>query len=117
MIVLDPSMMDGVENITNLPYVVQYDNYDKDALVDVLKRENVRGICGAFINDTRTDIMKLKTEFAASGIRMDNFAPALKWSDFKLNSDGMVPVVVQDYRTDEVLMVAYMNEEAFNTIA
>ena len=59
--------------------------------------------------------MKLKTEFAASGIRMDNFAPALKWSDFKLNSDGMVPVVVQDYRTDEVLMVAYMNEEAFNT--
>ena len=114
MIVLDPSMMDGVENITNLPYVVQYDNYDKDALVDVLKRENVRGICGAFINDTRTDIMKLKTEFAASGIRMDNFAPALKWSDFKLNSDGMVPVVVQDYRTDEVLMVAYMNE-AFNT--
>ena len=115
MIVLDPSMMDGVENITNLPYVVQYDNYDKDALVDVLKRENVRGICGAFINDTRTDIMKLKTEFAASGIRMDNFAPALKWSDFKLNSDGMVPVVVQDYRTDEVLMVAYMNEEAFNT--
>ena len=102
MIVLDPSMMDGVENITNLPYVVQYDNYDKDALVDVLKRENVRGICGAFINDTRTDIMKLKTEFAASGIRMDN-------------SDGMVPVVVQDYRTDEVLMVAYMNEEAFNT--
>ena len=54
MIVLDPSMMDGVENITNLPYVVQYDNYDKDALVDVLNRENVRGICGAFINDTRT---------------------------------------------------------------
>ena len=27
----------------------------------------------------------------------------------------MVPVIVQDYRTDEVLMLAYMNEEAFNT--
>jgi phosphoribosyl-ATP pyrophosphohydrolase/phosphoribosyl-AMP cyclohydrolase len=46
---------------------------------------------------------------------MDNFAPDLKWSDLKLNSDGMVPVIVQDYRTDEVLMLAYMNEEAFNT--
>lgn len=44
---------------------------------------------------------------------MVNFMSALKWSDFKLNSDGMVPVVVQDYRTDEVLMLAYMNEEAF----
>jgi phosphoribosyl-AMP cyclohydrolase len=26
---------------------------------------------------------------------------------------GMVPVVVQDYRTKEVLMLAYMNPEAF----
>ncbi|MEI3338887.1 MAG: phosphoribosyl-AMP cyclohydrolase [Eubacterium sp.] len=27
----------------------------------------------------------------------------------------MVPVIVQDYKTDEVLMLAYMNEEAFKT--
>lgn len=37
----------------------------------------------------------------------------LKWSDFKLNSDGMVPVIVQDDRTNEVLMLAYMNELAY----
>ncbi len=38
----------------------------------------------------------------------------MEWSEFKLNSDGLVTVVVQDYRTDEVLMVAYMNEEAYH---
>lgn len=37
----------------------------------------------------------------------------LNWSDFKLNSDGYVPVIVQDYKTQEVLMLAYMNEESF----
>ena len=37
------------------------------------------------------------------------------WADFKLNSDGMVPVIAQDYETGEVLMLAYMNEEAYNT--
>ena len=37
----------------------------------------------------------------------------MEWSEFKLGPDGLVPVVVQDYRTDEVLMVAYMNEEAY----
>lgn len=37
-----------------------------------------------------------------------------KWCDFKLNSDGMVPVVVQDVETNQVLMVAYMNEEAYD---
>lgn len=38
----------------------------------------------------------------------------MKWNEFKLNSDGMLPVVVTDYKTNEVLMVAYMNEEAYN---
>ena len=38
-----------------------------------------------------------------------------KWSDLKKNSDGYVPVVVQDYKTDEVLMLADMNEEAYDT--
>ena len=34
----------------------------------------------------------------------DKFQAAYKWEDFKKNSDGMVPVIVQDYRTQEVLM-------------
>lgn len=38
----------------------------------------------------------------------------MEFSEFKLNSDGHITVVVQDYKTDEVLMVAYMNEEAYN---
>jgi phosphoribosyl-ATP pyrophosphohydrolase/phosphoribosyl-AMP cyclohydrolase len=81
----------------------------------MLKSEQIRGFAGDFVNDTETDIMKLKSRLSHEGIKMDNFAPDLKWSDLKLNSDGMVPVIVQDYRTDEVLMLAYMNEEAFNT--
>ncbi|WP_434309027.1 bifunctional phosphoribosyl-AMP cyclohydrolase/phosphoribosyl-ATP diphosphatase HisIE [Hominifimenecus sp. rT4P-3] len=40
--------------------------------------------------------------------------PAFVWSDFKLGPDGLIPVVVQDDKTDQVLMVAYMNEEAYN---
>ena len=35
------------------------------------------------------------------------------WADFKTNSDGMVPVVVQDAENDEVLMLAYINPEAW----
>ena len=30
----------------------------------------------------------------------------------KFNSEGLVPAVAQDIRTDEVLMLAYMNEES-----
>ena len=38
---------------------------------------------------------------------------AIAWDDLKKGADGLVPVVVQDYRTDEVLMVAYMNGESY----
>ena len=38
----------------------------------------------------------------------------ISFKDLKLNSDGLIPVVVQEAKSDEVLMVAYMNEEAFD---
>jgi phosphoribosyl-ATP pyrophosphohydrolase/phosphoribosyl-AMP cyclohydrolase len=40
----------------------------------------------------------------------------MKYSDFDLkkNSDGLLPVVIQDADTLKVLMVGYMNEEAFD---
>lgn len=37
----------------------------------------------------------------------------IPWSELKKNTDGHVTVVVQDEETLQVLMVAYMNEEAY----
>ncbi len=34
--------------------------------------------------------------------------------EIKFNKDGLVPAIVQDFKTKEVLMLAYMNQEAFN---
>ena len=115
LLVLNPKLFDAVENITSLPYVLYFEECNYEQIVDVLRRRNTRGIAGTFINDPDTDIMKIKSRLAASGIKMDNFAPALEWEELKKNSEDMVPVIVQDYRTDEVLMLAYMNEEAFRT--
>lgn len=113
MLVMNKNILDAVENITTIPSVVVMDHFGMEEILDVLKRDLVRGVTGTFITDLETDIMLLKSELSSQGIRMVNFTSALSWSDLKLNSDGMVPVIVQDYRTDEVLMLAYMNEEAF----
>ena len=115
LLVLNKDVLDAIEGMTDVPYVVHLKEAKQEELIAVLSRQNVRGIAGPFINDPKTDIMKLKSFLSESGIKMDNFEPALHWGDLKKNSDGMVPVIVQDYRTDEVLMLAYMNEEAFNT--
>ena len=60
------------------------------------------------------DFMELKHKLKESGLAVNTFETDMKFSDFKTNSDGMIPVIVQDYKTSQVLMLAYMNEEAFN---
>ena len=115
LLVLNTDVLNAIENITDVPYIVYFEACDYEKIIAVLSRSNVRGIAGTFINDPNMDIMEMKSQLSAAGIKMDNFEPALKWENFKKNSDGMVPVIVQDYRTDEVLMLAYMNEEAFET--
>ena len=56
-----------------------------------------------------------RARFTASGIEMEEHKKAaFSWADFKKGPDGLLPVVVQEDSTEQVLMVAYMNEEAFN---
>ena len=35
------------------------------------------------------------------------------WKELKKSSDNLVPVITQEFNTREVLMLAYMDEEAF----
>ena len=115
LVVVDPAIVEAVESMTPIPYIVQTDSYEADEIIETLRKVNVRGIMGDFIGHPEIDVMELKADCRAAGIKMDNFEPSVQWSDLKLNSDGMVPVIGQDYKTNDVLMLAYMNEEAFNT--
>ena len=114
LVIYNRALLDSLEGITNVPYIVDVSSYDFRDVVDLLRSEKIRGISRAVINDVNTDIMQLKCDLSDAGIKMDNFEPKLFWSDLKVNADGLVPVIVQDYQTNEVLMLAYMNEEAFN---
>ncbi len=60
-----------------------------------------------------TDFYQMKYELKKQGVEVITWESSIAWSEFKLNSDGLMPVIVQDYRTNEVLMMAYMNESAF----
>ncbi len=36
----------------------------------------------------------------------------LSLGDFKFDKSGLIPAIIQDYKTGEVLMLAYMNKES-----
>lgn len=84
---------------------------NENMLTDSLKMDRVDGYISFLLEDSV--FMDLKQDLKSQGIGVDTFESAVAFSKFKLNSDGLIPVIVQEYRTGEVLMLAYMNEMAF----
>lgn len=109
------NLEDSIGNCSSVPILLHTEESREDEMVFLLKKENIWGVSGAFPSRTDDSLLALKKECKNQGIAVNTFESRIPWSDFKLNGDGMVPVIVQDYKTDEVLMLAYMNEEAYET--
>lgn len=109
------AVQDSVAAVSSMQVILHTEENHEPELLDLLKHSAVGGLSGAFVSAADTDLVHFKDACKKEGIPVDICESAIKWSEFKLNSDGLIPVVVQDYKTDEVLMVAYMNEEAFQS--
>ncbi len=109
-ILLNSAPCKGYKSLSVIPVL---NDITPEAIPEVLGNAGVAGVSGDAINFHIEDVMQIKNQCAAAGIEINTYTCAFSWSDFKLNSDGHVTVVVQDYKTAQVLMVAYMNEEAY----
>ena len=106
--------LDSVMNITSIPCVVVTDTMEQDEILKILKSSGVKGVSGRFISQEDMNFDGFKEICVQEGIKMTSFESILEFSELKLNPSGLIPVIVQDYKTNEVLMLAYMNKEAFN---
>lgn len=117
LLLMNAHMIRETAAVTDMPLTVQINQLALNKLLEIFAYDNVMGVTGNTINNNVKDILTLKELCKENGIPVETLEAAYQWSDFKLNSDGMLPVVVQDCVTSEVLMVAYMNEEAYrNTL-
>ena len=81
--------LNSIMNVTDVPCVIITDTEEESELFKILKCPGVRGI------------------------KMTSFESMMEFSQFKTNDQGLIPVIVQHYKTQEILMLAYMNEESF----
>lgn len=117
LLLMNAHMIRETAAVTDMPLTIQINQLALNKLLEIFAYNNVMGVTGNTINNNVKDILTLKELCKENGIPVETLEAAYQWSDFKLNSDGMLPVVVQDCVTSEVLMVAYMNEEAYrNTL-
>jgi phosphoribosyl-ATP pyrophosphohydrolase/phosphoribosyl-AMP cyclohydrolase len=101
-----------IESIEKAPGVIVRDSLIRNDINNLLSINKVIGVATNFFENK--NIMQAKHALKAEGINVNVFESSLSFSEFKLDSNGLMPVIVQDYRSGKVLMLAYMNEEAYN---
>ena len=92
--------------------IIIRDRLVRNDITSLLQLSTVEGISTNFYENK--DIIKAKLLLKQNNINVNTFESKIPFSEFKVDSNGLIPVIVQDYKSDEVLMLAYMNEEAYN---
>ena len=113
--IIDEHALKNCLGASTLPCIVFLPEISLDKLLSMMEKPNVSGLSGNIVNENCKVITALKSLCRERGISVHSFEAPMAFSEFKLLSDGLIPVVVQDYQTKDVLMVAYMNEEAYLT--
>lgn len=113
LLCVNPAELNACIASVNMPFIAALPGISLDKVLEYLGIYSVCGITGSFVNDNVKEIGSLKHLCIENGIEVNSYENCIPWERFKLNSDGMIPVVTQDYKTGEVLMVAYMTKEAY----
>lgn len=108
------TVTDGVREkirTAGLPVIVR-DSLLRNDMGTLLLMENVEGVATDYYEGK--NIFAIKHTLKAENVQVDTFESAVTFAEMKKNPDGLVPVIVQDYKNNEVLMLAYMDEMAYN---
>lgn len=108
-LLLNKLFLEDFEEIPVIPVI-----NEKAELKNILSNPGVYGVSGNVLDNYSDDIISLKESLKAEGINTCIHDIKIQWQDLKKDSNGLVPCICQDAITNEVLMLAYMNEEAYN---
>ena len=113
VLLVNPAKVHDSAAASPVPMMVALPELTLDKMIQVLQIENIYGISGEAVTKNAAELTTLKGILEENGVKVSRARAKFAWEEFKVNSDGLLPVIVQDYKTDEVLMMAYMNKEAY----
>lgn len=91
--------------------IIIRDSLLRNDLESLLKLPNVEGVSTNHFLEK--ELLKIKLNMKAAGIEMNTFESSMEFSEFKTDDKGLIPCITQDYKTGEVLQLAYMNQESY----
>jgi len=100
-----------IKEALDVPVMIDVDDASEEQLAKTISDSTVDAVL--YTGTEVVNMMQVKHFLSGKNIEVNTFESALDFDTFKLNSDGLIPCIVQDYKTQEVLMMAYMNKESY----
>ena len=100
-----------IKESLNIPVMISSAEKSDTVIAGMVKSSAVDAFL--YTGKEQIDIMDLKYSLMSQKISVNAFESALDFDTFKLDANGLIPCIVQDYKTQEVLMMAYMNKESY----
>lgn len=113
--IFDGVKPDFVSAQISLPLFVELPNVTLEKLLDSIAMPEICGVFGNVVNENVEQINSIKSLLMEKGIEVAAFSANIDWDKLRKTPDGLIPVIAQDYKTGAVLMLAYMNKEAYYT--
>lgn len=91
--------------------VIIRDSLMRNDLVELMGLPGVYAVSTDHYEDK--SIFKVKKNLSEAGVDVTTFTSAIPFEEFRTNNAKLIPCIVQDYKTNQVLMLAYMNKESY----
>ena len=104
---------DYISEQISLPLYQGLPNVTLEKLLDSIANPAICGVFGNIVNENTEQINSIKALLLEKGIEVSAFHANIDWDKLRKTPDGLIPVIAQDYKTGAVLMLAYMNKEAY----
>ena len=91
--------------------VIIRDSLMRNDLVELMGLPGVYAVSTDHYEDR--SIFKVKKNLSEAGVDVTTFTSAIPFEEFRTNNAKLIPCIVQDYKTNQVLMLAYMNQESY----
>ena len=105
--------LNSVRNLSDKPAIIVTDDLNEENLIEILQDTAVRGISARKMTLKDFDLQAFKETCIKSEIKMSAFESKMEFSEFAVNASGLLPVILQNAKTTEVMQLAFMNEAAF----
>ena len=100
-----------IKESLSIPVMISTKETEKEMLRSIISNSSVDALL--YDGQEPINMMEVKHYLITNDVPVNTFESALDFDTFKLDANGLIPCIVQDYKTQEVLMMAYMNKESY----